>query len=79
MKKLTLKMISDARAQIWGSEAYRVTIVYAVRSDGGDVVFYAECDDTLARKRLNLNNYTNVLNDMFYDFCVENAAWMGVS
>jgi len=24
-------------------------------------------------------NYREVLNDMFYDYCVENASWMGVS
>jgi hypothetical protein len=24
-------------------------------------------------------NYLEVLNDMFYDYCVENASWMGVS
>lgn len=76
---LTLKMISDARARIWGSEAYRLTIVYNVRTNGDATTFYAECEDILTTKRLTPGNYERVLNDMFYKFCVENAAWMGVS
>jgi hypothetical protein len=28
---------------------------------------------------LNDKNYERVLNDMFYDYCCENADWMGVS
>lgn len=76
---LTMKMISDAKARIWGSESYRLTIVYEVSAKDGSEKFYAECEDILTTKRLTLSNYERVLNDMFYDFCVENASWMGVS
>ena len=76
---LTMQMISDAKAQIWGSEAYRLTIVQDVSTADGSTRFYAECEDILTTKRLTASNYRTVLNDMFYDFCVEHAAWMGVS
>lgn len=76
---LNAKMISDAKARIWGSESHRLTIVYEVSAKDGSEKFYAECEDILTTKRLTLSNYERVLNDMFYDFCVENASWMGVS
>lgn len=76
---LTMQMISDAKTRIWGSESYRVTIVYDVSTKDGSERFYAECEDILTTKRLTISNYERVLNDMFYDFCIENAAWMGVS
>ena len=66
--------IQDAIAQIWGSESHRVSVLLDVRG-----VFYAECESTMDRRRLTENTYRQTLNDMFYDYCVENAAWMGVS
>lgn len=72
---LNMQILNDAKTRIWGSESYRVTIVYEISTQR----FYAECEDILTTKRLTLNNYERVLNDMFYDFCVENAAWNGVS
>lgn len=33
----------------------------------------------MERCRLTENNYEEVLNDMFYDYCIENANWMGAS
>lgn len=64
-------MISKAR--IWKDESYNVTIV----NDNG--TFYAECDSTMQRRKLNEKNHEEVLNDMFYDYCVENASYMGMS
>lgn len=66
------KMIA-ARAQIWGSEAHACTIVYEL----GTHKYRAECG--IDSQILNEKNYERVLNDMFYDYCVENASWMGVS
>ena len=63
----------EARTQIWGSESHACVLVYHPRTDR----FYAETEfDT---KRLTEKNYERVLNDMFYDYCVEKAGWMGVS
>jgi hypothetical protein len=70
-----LKKFVDAKARIWGSEAYACTIVFEVAK----YKFYAECEDILARRLLTDNNYEEVLNDMFYDYCVEKASYMGVS
>jgi hypothetical protein len=62
-----------ARNRIWGDEAHNLTIVW----ENGR--YYADCESTLDRRRLTDTNYENVLHDMFYDYCVENADWMGVS
>ena len=70
-----LKKFVDTKAQIWGSESFACTIVYDVAADK----FFAECDDIMSRRRLTDSNYEEVLNDMFYDYCCEKAAWMGVS
>lgn len=70
-----LKKFVDAKARIWGSESYNCTIVYEVAKGK----FYAECDSTLERRLLTDKNYEEVLNDMFYDYCIENASYMGVS
>lgn len=70
-----LKKFVDAKARIWGSESHACTIVYEVSTGK----FFAECDAILARRRLTEKNHLEVLNDMFYDYCVENASWMGVS
>ena len=70
---LTMQMITDAKSRIWGSESYRVTII----KDNDK--FYAECEDIITTKRLTADNYIRVLNDMFYDFCLEKAMYMGVS
>jgi hypothetical protein len=70
-----LKVFVDCKARIWGSESHACRIVYEVSTGR----YYAECDSTLEQKRLTKSNYERVLNDMFYDYCVENADWMGVS
>ena len=66
--------IKNALVQIWGSDSHKVSLLLS--PDGR---LYAECGDTMDRRRLTNANYRDVLNDMFYDYCVENAAWMGVS
>lgn len=66
--------IKDALTQIWGSESHNVTLI--LTPDGR---LFAECESTLDRRRLTETNYRHILNDMFYDYCTENAAWMGVS
>ena len=70
-----MKKFVDCKARIWGSEAYACTIVYEVANQQ----FFAECGSIMIRRRLTENNYQEVLNDMFYDYCVENASYMGVS
>jgi hypothetical protein len=62
-----------AKAQIWGDESYACTILYEI----GTHKYRAMCGDD--SRILNEKNYERVLNDMFYDYCVENASWMGVS
>jgi hypothetical protein len=66
--------IKDALVQIWGSESHNVKFIGLA-----DGKLYAECAETLQCKRITDLNYRNVLNDMFYDYCVEKASWMGVS
>jgi hypothetical protein len=70
-----LKKFIDAKAKIWGDEAYACTIIYEVDSHK----YFAECESIMEKRRLNEKNYEEVLNDMFYDYCVENASYMGVS
>lgn len=70
-----LKKFVDAKAKIWGSEAYACTITYEISTKK----FFAECDSTLSHRRITEDNYEEVLNDMFYDYCVEHADYMGVS
>ena len=60
--------------QIWGSESHNVSLLLSQRG-----VLYAECAETCDRRVLTDSNYRDQLNDMFYDYCVENASWMGVS
>lgn len=66
--------IKNALVQIWGSESHNVTLLAS--PDGR---LYAECESTLDRRRITDTNYREILNDMFYDYCVEKASWMGVS
>jgi hypothetical protein len=66
--------IKNALRQIWGSECYHVVLVWTPEGK-----LYAECENTLARRRLTDENHREVLNDMFYDYCTENASYMGVS
>ncbi|NDC23380.1 MAG: hypothetical protein EBZ49_04545 [Proteobacteria bacterium] len=70
-----LKKFIDCKARIWGSESYACTIVYEVSSGK----FFAECESTCSKKRLTYENYSEVLNEMFYDYCVKNSSYMGVS
>jgi len=72
-------MISDAVAQIWASESANVLIIYNVSTNGRETEFVAQCDSIGESKKLTKSNYERVLNDMFYDYCVENASYMGVS
>ena len=66
--------IKNELVQIWGSESHNVSLIQLA-----DGKVYAECAETLQCRRLTDLNYSNVLNDMFYDYCVEKASWMGVS
>lgn len=71
-----LKKFVDYKNRIWGDEAHACNILSYDVSQG---VFYADCESTMTTLRLTEKNYERVLNDMFYDYCVENAHWMGVS
>lgn len=62
-----------AKIRIWGDEADQCAIGF----DGKR--YYAECALFGYFRYLNEKNYDYVLNDMFYDYCLENASWMGVS
>lgn len=66
--------IKSAIRQIWGSESHQISLLLTPKG-----VLYAECESTMDRRKLTESNYRDVINDMFYDYCVENAAWMGVS
>jgi len=66
--------IKDALTQIWGSKSHNVTLI--LTPDGR---LFAECESTLDRRRLTESNYRKILNDMFYDYCTENAGRMGIS
>ena len=68
-----LRKFAEARARIWGDEARACRICFE------EGKWFAWCEHTLDRRRLTDSNYEDVLNDMFYDYCVENANWMGVS
>lgn len=68
-----LKKFVDCKSRIWGSESYACTIVYEVSTGR----YRAECDED--SRLLNEENYERVLNDMFYDYCVKNSEYMGVS
>jgi hypothetical protein len=63
----------SVKNQIWGDEAHQC----AIGMD--DKGYYAECILFGMFKRINEKNHANVLNEMFYDYCLENANWMGVS
>jgi hypothetical protein len=75
-EKEMLKKFSDARARIWGNEAHACNIIIQDIFAGA---YYADCEATMVTRRLTDSNYEEVLNDMFYDYCVENASYMGVS
>lgn len=68
-----LKMFVDTKARIWGCESYACSIVYEVSTGR----YYAQTESD--SKRLTIENYERVLNDMFYDYCVANSDYMGVS
>jgi hypothetical protein len=68
-----MKKFLDTKAQIWGNESHACTIVYEISTRK----YRAECG--IDSRVLNEKNCERVLNDMFYDYCVENADWMGVS
>ena len=68
------KKYKIALEQIWGSESYQVSLMLSTIGN-----LYAECDFTHDRRRLTDSNYVEQLNDMFYNYCVKNKSWMGVS
>ena len=72
-KKMNIKNITNCVAQVWGCEAHNLSVV----EENGR--FYAECESLLERRRLSASSYRETINDMFYDYCVENTEWMGVS
>ena len=72
-------LFSRMRSKIWGDEAHACDIEFVMSPLDGRVRYYAACRSTMQRFRLTENNCEEVLNDMFYDYCIENAAWMGVS
>ena len=74
-----LKKLEDARNRIWGDEARACNIGFRISSLDGKPRYYAECESTLGYAELSDRNCDAVLNDMFYDYCVENASYMGVS
>jgi hypothetical protein len=74
-----LKKLVDAKARIWGDEAHACDIQVEWSDRYGRYMYYANCESTLERCQLGDGNYEGVLNDMFYDYCVENASYMGVS
>ena len=61
------------KAKIWGHESHACTIIYEI----GTHKYRAICGND--SRVLNEKNCERVLNDMFYDYCVENASWVGVS
>lgn len=71
-----LKKFVDYKNRIWGDDAHACNIKIQDISSG---VFYADCESTLTTLRLTEKNYKRVLDQMFYDYCVENASYMGVS
>ncbi len=71
----TLNQLNNIKARIWQDNSHEVSIIYYPRLNR----FVAKCDAIMTEKRITLNTAERVLNDMFYDYCVEKASWMGVS
>ena len=69
---MKIENAKNALVRIWGSESHNISLVLATNGR-----LYAECESTLDRRLLTESNHVEQLNDMFYDFCVENADWMG--
>ncbi len=74
-----LKKLVSVKNRIWGNEAHACNIGFVISILDGKPRYYAECEATLENCRLSESNCEAVLSDMFYDYCVENASWMGVS
>lgn len=76
-KKMKKTMLQNdyiqAKKAIWQEESHHCAIGF----DGKR--YYAECALHGDFRYINEKNYDAVLNDMFYDYCLENASWMGVS
>jgi hypothetical protein len=72
--KMDTTKIRDTLKQIWTSESHNVSLI--LTADGK---LYAECESTFDRRRITNSNCYEILNDMFYNYCLENASWMGVS
>jgi len=68
-----IKKFTDAKNRIWGDDADACKIFYEI----GKHKYRAICNED--SRVLNEKNYERVLDDMFYDYCLENASWMGVS
>lgn len=71
-----LKKFVDYKNRIWGDERHACNILI---QDISASVYYADCESTMTTLRLTEQNYKRVLDQMFYDYCVENASYMGVS
>jgi hypothetical protein len=63
----------DAKVSIWGDE-----FNYCAIGFDGDR-YYAQCVMTETLRYIDETNYLDVLNEMFFDYCMHNAKWMGVS
>lgn len=74
-----LKKLVAVKNKIWGDEDYACNIGFRMSPIDGKPRYYAECESTLGYAELSERNCEDVLNDMFYDYCVENASYMGVS
>lgn len=71
----TINQLNNIKSRIWADLSHEVSIIYYPRLNR----FVAKCDAIMEEKRITLNTAERVLNDMFYDYCVESADWMGVS
>lgn len=72
---LTSEKVLNCAKKIFGDEFHVVRVIQAGSS------FKVEIKDTILdgvwiRSEENMEEK---INDLFYDYCVENAAWMGVS
>lgn len=71
-----LKKFVEYKNRVWGDECHACNILIQDIYAG---VYYADCESTMTTLRLNEQNYKRVLDQMFYDYCMENASYMGVS
>lgn len=63
----------NAKVSIWGDESMWCAICF----DGER--YTAQCVMTDTLRYINEDNYSDVINEMFFDYCMQNAKYMGVS